>query len=650
MTLKFEAASLLKEGSLFPCSFVILPHVEVSMHRPASLLALFGMTLLCATGCQGESAMTQNHPTHSAGAPDKSGQKGPHGASPGLADMALGSQADQNVPEGADMSEVRGPKAHTTFPQLTARDHWPPARGWMLSPIQYVRTLQAAFGFDPEVFLPLQTRLEETPGGGEFVFTSELGASQAHTAYMSAILEEGQALLEQAVSSKQNYKDIEPCFPEDADPDKACVIAWMTPIARALYRGPVDPQELQELATLLLEKVAPLYTPTKQRGVAVQIKRFALLKLMLSHHTLYRAEFTDLDPDTKTAHLDAYQWANAVSYFLFDAPPAPWLMTMAAQGELEGLAGKRAAALKMLESPAELVGIHRLFLEMIDAHHLDASHSERDALYYPDFSPSLIGHMRKEAELYTQGVIAQGGNFRDLFLQRKSFLSYPLAKHYGIGVKEEFKSFQPFDLPQDQRRGLLTLAAFTTALGNLELPSPVHRGIFMRERFLCQIMPQAPATADFNAPTPLSHASLRQQLAEHISDEFCATCHQPTDPLGFALDSFDSVGAWRTTEQAYINAKPLPSHPLDTSGTAYVYAGDEGKLFDFKDTLDFIDQLVEEPIFQDCVKGRITQAAAGQVLEGITADPFDDQGAQSLKAFLLEITLHPNFLDRTRPQ
>ena len=619
------------------------------MTCPLLALAPLTVALLLATACQGESDMVK---TRSDGPPADPQSSSPPWMPPVL-DPGTVDPPSEPTPE-PDPSQGLPPKAHDTLPQLVARDHWPPARAWMLSPIQYVQTLQEALGFEAEVFLPLQVRLEATPGGGEFVFTSELGASQAHTAYMSAILEEGQALLEEAVTSKQNYQDIEPCFPQDAEPNKSCLIAWMTPIASTLYRAPIDPQEIEELAGLLLEQVAPLYASSKkQRSVAVQIKRFALLKLMLSHHTLYRAEFTDLDPQdpqATTAHLDAHQWASAVSYFLLDRSPAPWLMAMADQGELDALEGKREAALKMLESPEQLAGIQRLFLELIDAHHLGPAHSERDALYYPDFSPSLIDHMRKEVELYVLGVLTQGGNFRDLFLGRNSFLSHRLAKHYGVKAGEEFESFLPFELPEGQRKGLLTLAAFPTAHGSLELPSPVHRGIFMRERFLCQLMPLAPSTANFNAPTPVSHASLREQMIDHVSDPFCASCHQPIDPLGFALDAYDSVGAWRTVEQAYIKAKPLPPHPLDTSGAVYLQAGEQGKLFEFTDTLDFIDKLVEEPLFQDCVKGRITQAAAGQVLEGIQADPFDAQGTQSLKAFLLEITLHPNFLTRQRPQ
>jgi hypothetical protein len=51
--------------------------------------------------------------------------------------------------------------------------------------------------------------------------------------------------------------------------------------------------------------------------------------------------------------------------------------------------------------------------------------------------------------------------------------------------------------------------------------------------------------------------SLREQLAAHATQPSCAACHRKIDPLGFALDNYDAIGAWR------VGTKEMP---LDVSG------------------------------------------------------------------------------------
>jgi hypothetical protein len=52
---------------------------------------------------------------------------------------------------------------------------------------------------------------------------------------------------------------------------------------------------------------------------------------------------------------------------------------------------------------------------------------------------------------------------------------------------------------------------------------------------------------------------MRERLAQHRTDPSCNGCHTVIDPLGFALENFDAVGGWRTTDEA--------GKPIDASGT-----------------------------------------------------------------------------------
>src|SRR6185295_15738545 len=47
--------------------------------------------------------------------------------------------------------------------------------------------------------------------------------------------------------------------------------------------------------------------------------------------------------------------------------------------------------------------------------------------------------------------------------------------------------------------------------------------------------------------------------AQHRTNPTCASCHGVIDPLGFALENFDVIGAWRTIDEA--------GKPVDASGS-----------------------------------------------------------------------------------
>jgi hypothetical protein len=51
--------------------------------------------------------------------------------------------------------------------------------------------------------------------------------------------------------------------------------------------------------------------------------------------------------------------------------------------------------------------------------------------------------------------------------------------------------------------------------------------------------------------------TLREQMLEHRANAVCASCHKVMDPIGFALENFDAVGAWRSEDAGT---------PIDASG------------------------------------------------------------------------------------
>jgi hypothetical protein len=53
-------------------------------------------------------------------------------------------------------------------------------------------------------------------------------------------------------------------------------------------------------------------------------------------------------------------------------------------------------------------------------------------------------------------------------------------------------------------------------------------------------------------------APLRQQLEAHRTQPSCRACHEKMDPLGFSLENYDAIGAYRDADGKW---------PIDASGT-----------------------------------------------------------------------------------
>ncbi len=63
--------------------------------------------------------------------------------------------------------------------------------------------------------------------------------------------------------------------------------------------------------------------------------------------------------------------------------------------------------------------------------------------------------------------------------------------------------------------------------------------------------PNVPALKENTASGDAKTVSLRQKLEEHRAIEPCKSCHKLMDPIGFSLENFDAVGAWRINDGGF---------------------------------------------------------------------------------------------------
>jgi hypothetical protein len=164
-------------------------------------------------------------------------------------------------------------------------------------------------------------------------------------------------------------------------------------------------------------------------------------------------------------------------------------------------------------------------------------------------------------------VVTQRGDYRDLFTSRKTFLTPLLSSVYGVPMRTtaalgEQDIWQAYEYPEgDPRAGLLTQVSFVSLHSHPGRTSPTLRGRALREILLCEKIPDPPANVNFTVVQDTSnplYKTTRERLSAHRSEPMCAGCHKLTDPMGLALENFDSAGGFRATENGKL---------IDTSGT-----------------------------------------------------------------------------------
>jgi hypothetical protein len=178
---------------------------------------------------------------------------------------------------------------------------------------------------------------------------------------------------------------------------------------------------------------------------------------------------------------------------------------------------------------------------------LDGIHPNTDE--FPDFDNDLRLAFQHEAELFFSSIMREDRSAMDFLTADYTFVNERLARHYGI--PEVYGSrFRRVTLgPEfEMRRGLLGKGGVLMSTSRADRTSPVLRGKWILENLIGSAPPPPPPNVPplDTGPGPKPR-TIRERMALHRAPG-CANCHQMIDPLGFALEGFDAVGAWRTHE------------------------------------------------------------------------------------------------------
>lgn len=254
--------------------------------------------------------------------------------------------------------------------------------------------------------------------------------------------------------------------------------------------------------------------------------------------------------------LDSYAIASRLSYYLWNSMPDKTLFKLAAADKLtdeDVLAGQVERLLKDKRADLFVSNFLRQWL-----------HLENITLLPPDekkfktfYDDALEDAFTTESFMVFKYMLDENRPVSEFLSADYTFINNDLAEHYGLDKVDKY-DFKKVTLKDRRRGGLLTQGAVLTSTSNGVETSPVLRGIWVLQNILGLRKPKPPPNIPALAVDTRGTRTLRQQLSAHTKSSRCATCHRHIDPLGFALENFDAIGAWR--EKYENNAR------VDTSG------------------------------------------------------------------------------------
>jgi hypothetical protein len=330
------------------------------------------------------------------------------------------------------------------------------------------------------------------------------------------------------------------CHPNGRISEDACARQIVSTLARRAYRQP--------LAGPDLETLLKFYQSGKGDGGFESGIEFALERMLASPKFLFRVE---RDPAAATPgssyRISDAELASRLSFFLWSSVPDDELLRLASEGKLKDPVVFDRQVRRMLADPKSQALVGNFAGQWLQLRNLRNVQPNSDL--FPDFDDNLRQSFRRETELLFESIVQEDRSVLDLLTADYTFVNERLARHYGIADIYGSR-FRRVAVTDDARRGLLGQGSILALTSHAERTSPVVRGKWILENILGTPVPPPPPDVP-----PLKGnqegqkpRTMREQMAEHRANPVCASCHKAMDSIGFAMENFDAVGAWRTRE------------------------------------------------------------------------------------------------------
>lgn len=378
--------------------------------------------------------------------------------------------------------------------------------------------------------------------------------------------------------------------------------ARLAPLLTKAFRAPVDATTLGRYTDFTLARL--------ERGddftTAMQAVTAAVLA---SPRFLYLHDRpSDEEPQADHARLRNLALASRLSFFLWGSLPDEELLTHATAGDLEEPDVLRAQVARMLADrklkrfcdsfPSQWLQLDRLISSAPNPEHFPQ-------FYFSKYRDSM--HMMLEPLLLFETVLVENLPITQLISPDFTYRSGHLEEAYGeLATPNDQRpqarqgevtelTFHRVPIVDQRSGGVITNAAVMTMTSGPDRTKPITRGAWVAGVIFNTPPPPPPAdvpplpeqTAEQAAPL-----TARERLAAHRERSDCRGCHERIDPLGFALENYDPVGAWREHDEQ--------GREIDAAGELF-------HVSTFHNPVEFKQAILLE-------KDRFTEALAGHLL------------------------------------
>ncbi len=336
------------------------------------------------------------------------------------------------------------------------------------------------------------------------------------------------------------------CRPASAAEEPTCAKKIISTLARHAYRRPITDADVEPLLNFY-RSARQGATGTFDKGIEMALRR-----ILADPQFVFRFERDPANLAVGTSHrITDVELASRLSFFLWSSIPDEELLAIAEQGRLKNPATLQQQVKRMLKDPRSQALVGNFSGQWLYLREL--RNRNPDLLVFPDFDDNLRQAFQRETELLFDSIVREDRNVFDILRADYTFLNERLARHYGI-PNIYGSDFRRVTVEDKARRGLLGQGSFLTVTSSPNRTSPVTRGSWILENLLGSPAPLPPPNVP---PLPENTTgqgvstiptSVRERMFAHRANQPCKGCHQIMDPIGLALENFDGVGRWRTTD------------------------------------------------------------------------------------------------------
>ncbi|WP_164104128.1 DUF1588 domain-containing protein [Candidatus Laterigemmans baculatus] len=367
-----------------------------------------------------------------------------------------------------------------------------------------------------------------------------------------------------AIASEELWPEYRRRHKKDSDENRAQLRGFLTELVETAFRGPLS----DSLRALYIDQQVDA-----TEDDAEAIKRVLLLSLK-SPRFLYPTIDFDRSPSQRAA--------NRLALVLYDSLPSDnWLIQQAKENRLSNEDQIRQAATRMVSDYRVQAKTREMLYQWLNLGHVEEV--TKDANLYADFGPELVSDLRASLDAFLDEVVwSEASDYRQFFQADWTFTTDRLAAFYGDTwrpAEAEGPRLRRSVPDSERRMGVLSHPYLMSVLAYHDTTSPIHRGVFLTRHVLGRVI--RPPSEAFSPLAPDLHPDLttRQRVALQTSPDSCQACHTRINGLGFALENFDAVGRYRSSER---------EQPIDSSGS---YITRSGELVEFETPRELADLL-----------------------------------------------------------